>query len=517
PNRSQEYTEYEFAVIHNEHKLYFPENPGKPIVAKMETTVYEDWGQPALVWLDADANSIAEIPLNGLSTGVPSKDSIRYKEIFPRVDAVIKNSVSSKKLSYVLKDSLILSSKPAEAVFLAFRETVRTNKGWHITGSSGDPGLFASLSSGKTLQDILFVDALGREMLEITRPLYYEQTPLQDASYPDPSPVDTTDNYSGNYLVKQSKSDYQLYTLVPIDWLTSSNRDFPVIIDPTTNFYPGGTWPTYTAYRSGNSGTWGCTSGNYAGRANYYDISYGWVDDSWPTSNPYLDGYATLDISALQNNDCISSVTYYWYRYGGRTCDNAITLKFGRVEFNANLAEEPDCNVTGIRVRNNNSYYNGTGNNGTGWHNQAGNTSDFVSALPDDQITLGWAYNGGDDCCTFLCSGNDGDYHHVYGYEDATRKPYAEVTYDVASTDAAAALVSINPTCPGQSTTLTVSGGSLGTGADWEWYSGSCGGTSVGSGASIAVAPVTTTTYYVRAEGVCNTTGCVSVTVNVTN
>ena len=38
---------------------------------------------------------------------------------------------------------------------------------------------------------------------------------------------------------------------------------------------------------------------------------------------------------------------------------------------------------------------------------------------------------------------------------------------------------SANPICPGASTTLTVQGGSLGTGAVWKWYSGTCGGTYV--------------------------------------
>ncbi|KAF0199255.1 MAG: hypothetical protein FD170_3919 [Bacteroidetes bacterium] len=49
------------------------------------------------------------------------------------------------------------------------------------------------------------------------------------------------------------------------------------------------------------------------------------------------------------------------------------------------------------------------------------------------------------------------------------------------------------------------------------WYTGSCGGTLVGSGPSITVSPTVTTTYYVRAEGICNTTTCASATVTVTS
>lgn len=81
-----------------------------------------------------------------------------------------------------------------------------------------------------------------------------------------------------------------------------------------------------------------------------------------------------------------------------------------------------------------------------------------------------------------------------------------------APTGASAAPSSV---CLGGSSTLTVQGGSLGTGASWEWYRDSCGGTHVGSGSSIAVSPSSTTTYYVRAEGDCNTTTCASATVTV--
>jgi len=69
--------------------------------------------------------------------------------------------------------------------------------------------------------------------------------------------------------------------------------------------------------------------------------------------------------------------------------------------------------------------------------------------------------------------------------------------------------------CNGSSTTLTVDGGSKGTGATTEWFTGSCGGTPEGTGDAITVSPTTTTTYYVRYTGLCNTTTCASVTVTV--
>jgi gliding motility-associated-like protein len=89
------------------------------------------------------------------------------------------------------------------------------------------------------------------------------------------------------------------------------------------------------------------------------------------------------------------------------------------------------------------------------------------------------------------------------------------VTVNSNSVTAGSISASANPICPGDNTTLTVNGGTLGTGANWEWYTGSCGGTAVGSGNSIIVNPSTATTYYIRAEGTCNNTSCQSITINM--
>ncbi|HEY1163683.1 MAG TPA: hypothetical protein VGE90_00920, partial [Chitinophaga sp.] len=75
--------------------------------------------------------------------------------------------------------------------------------------------------------------------------------------------------------------------------------------------------------------------------------------------------------------------------------------------------------------------------------------------------------------------------------------------------------------CVSGSATLTVQGGSLGTGARWAWYAGGCGtGAALGYGTSITINNITTTTtFFVRAEntaaGPCPATTCASTTVTV--
>lgn len=64
--------------------------------------------------------------------------------------------------------------------------------------------------------------------------------------------------------------------------------------------------------------------------------------------------------------------------------------------------------------------------------------------------------------------------------------------------------------------TLEVYGGKLGYKAYWEWFKDNCGGQPFAKGdSSITDFPTQTTTYYVRAKGVTNTTDCIAFTVDV--
>lgn len=77
------------------------------------------------------------------------------------------------------------------------------------------------------------------------------------------------------------------------------------------------------------------------------------------------------------------------------------------------------------------------------------------------------------------------------------------------------AAISPSTVCYGTNTTLNITSGSLCSGASWNWYIGSCGGTFIGTGANLVQTPSSQTTYYVRALGACITSNCVSVSVDV--
>ncbi|MEP1097761.1 MAG: cadherin domain-containing protein [Cyclobacteriaceae bacterium] len=101
------------------------------------------------------------------------------------------------------------------------------------------------------------------------------------------------------------------------------------------------------------------------------------------------------------------------------------------------------------------------------------------------------------------------------GAYDPIRATYTIEEYaDTPTVGASSVLI-----CGSGSSTLSVNSGNLKDATNWEWYSGSCDGTPVGSGTSVMVSPSVTTTYYVRGEGYsCNNPGeCASITVVVTD
>ena len=112
-----------------------------------------------------------------------------------------------------------------------------------------------------------------------------------------------------------------------------------------------------------------------------------------------------------------------------------------------------------------------------------------------------------------------------YGrYEDGAPCNYTSacvtvtVTVNTKSADPTSANATTPTICAGGNTTLNLVGGGGGTGEVIHWYTGSCGGTSVGTGNGLSVNPAVTTTYYGRYEdgAPCNyTSACVTVTVTV--
>ncbi len=138
------------------------------------------------------------------------------------------------------------------------------------------------------------------------------------------------------------------------------------------------------------------------------------------------------------------------------------------------------------------------------------------SPITADNCSVNSFYN---DAPSQFNLGNTNVTWTVSDYNNNTATCVQLVTVQSPSTAAAGAASNAlyGEICSGSQVTLTANGGSLGTGATWEWYDGTCGsGVSVGTGTSIVLTPNPGLhQYFVRAEGACGNTACVNVSVNV--
>jgi hypothetical protein len=76
-------------------------------------------------------------------------------------------------------------------------------------------------------------------------------------------------------------------------------------------------------------------------------------------------------------------------------------------------------------------------------------------------------------------------------------------------------LSATQPTCYGDPATMTIMAGNLNEATQWEWFQGTCNGTSVGTGTTLTVTPTSTTVYYAVGNGGCTGGTCANITINV--
>tara|TARA_B100000767_G_scaffold87325_1_gene83933 strand:- start:733 stop:2835 length:2103 start_codon:yes stop_codon:yes gene_type:complete len=133
------------------------------------------------------------------------------------------------------------------------------------------------------------------------------------------------------------------------------------------------------------------------------------------------------------------------------------------------------------------------------WHeNSCGSavigTGDSISVYPDSSTTYFAKIVG--PCGASLCK-------------------QVTITTKDGSISASGIQTSTNNFCTGGSTLLSIVGGQLGTGANWNWYEGSCVSSFLGTGSSISVTPAATTMYYVSAVGgACGVSSCQDILIN---
>lgn len=573
---STTYAGFGYANTYNRFQTYYGNSLQNGVRVITENNQQLDLMQnAAVVYLDANKQQIGTAGAIGGSVKNVNNENITYQNLYAGVSAHIEHNAAGYELNYEL-DNLNWMNMPANTAYVSFAEGVKVPAGYHaylekentilvIKNDAGDvllkykaPHFYErnkTSESGKlngryateekngliyihVLVDAAWLTDAGRKFPLIIDPVvtvtpnnaaYWTFTVDEDNGCQYDPNNDADDNLRVGFDDGNFDNDYfQCYTKYNIssipdnscfvnysycrwfqynftnDQLNDNELEFfyqaydpiasdPVVLSCDQNYADINA--TGTAYRLYNAST------------NYQAFN-GWHDFEQLDVKARVQAALTYDFVAFSldnanqggHSDPIGPSNDEWIDFRGHSNTNRPQLIINYEEpyiAATSVTASPATTVCAGTTVTLTRFNGTTGTNGNwGWY--AGSTfiqytNGSINVTPSGTTT--YCVRGENGCGNTTCT---------------------PITITVQSLSVAAtSITGTNIICEGGSTTLSVSGGSLGTGASWRWYTAGCGSTLAGTGASLSVSPTTTTTYYVRAEGTCNNTACVQRTVTV--
>ncbi|MBX2907164.1 MAG: Ig-like domain-containing protein [Taibaiella sp.] len=312
-------------------------------------------------------------------------------------------------------------------------------------------------------------------------------TPTSDGSSNNNLAIDASGNIYFAY--KELYSTYaNKLTVVKYDgssWSVVGSRGFsPGTVDYVSLALNASGTP-YVAFRDGNSA-------NKATVMSYNGSTWSVVGS---------DGFSSGGASHLSITIDRSGTPYV--AYSGNSGSNKLTVKkydgsswstVGSTGFSAGAA-------TNITIRTDNAGVPYVG------YTDAGNSS---------KATL-MKYNGSSWTAVVSAGFTSGSAEYLSFALDSKGVPY--VAYQDGANSSRLAVMKLAPavnpattpvitstpifSCYTGTVNLTVASGTLNDAIEWKWYSGSCGGTYIGSGTTLTTSVTATTTFYARGENLC--------------
>jgi hypothetical protein len=126
-------------------------------------------------------------------------------------------SPSRKKMDWIIEQSSFLKNSSEKATTLVFSEEIELPSGAYLN------------QKGEELEIVLLS---GEVLVNYERPLIHEAGKFM-------LPEDGQSAVYGFYQIKQlTQHRFLVETHVPLAWLKNAARVFPVVVDPTANYYP---------------------------------------------------------------------------------------------------------------------------------------------------------------------------------------------------------------------------------------------------------------------------------------
>ncbi|MCS6819470.1 MAG: hypothetical protein NZ522_05910, partial [Chitinophagales bacterium] len=287
---------YSFANKFNRFHTFYGNDFKNGIFVKTENNLEIRFLQdPKLVCLDKNFNELKTLDNLTGKPSLKSDNEIIYQQVAKDIHAEIEHNAGGFKLSYEIT-SIKEWDIPAQASFIAFKERVVVPEGF--TFSYQEEKGFVSVSN-----------STGFELFRYKAPVYFEK----DRPYRNEGRI------KGSYKIEQNGEEITIYILVPTEWLTRQDMQYPLIIDPITTVTPNA-----TTYWTGTvEEDAGCDfSTNNDSDEN---IRVGFDDGTF--DNDQYQGYAKFNVTSIPDDDCVLNATTRFFQYNfqnPRNDDNAL-------------------------------------------------------------------------------------------------------------------------------------------------------------------------------------------------
>lgn len=378
--------------------------------------------------------------------GMVNFNELTYSNVYGTgIDLRLTQNTTQRKMDYIIQNANALTNIPSGAQFLVFEEKSELPNGW---------------TAQLVNNEILLKDGQGNVQAKYQKPIFTD-TPEHHQQHEGGTHNHAASEIIGNYEITQNGKIVTIKTKVPLSWLTDSERNFPVLIDPTFDA------------TMGNLALWTGTmqTNNYFGTtSNLYNNDVIRLGRTGPGNDfASYSGWAKFDVSGLSPS-CINitSAVLHYNAYTNATGD-AVCSVFGDLRHMANdPVPATDANRL-ADIRDGDIYSPKEFKiNATGWHSAgiASNLNHVTSSL-----SVGWFAIG-----MYIYSGRN---EHIDCYIDVrgrshANKPYLRITYDNVGSTAPTSITGGGNHCWGNNITLNSTGGTNVTDVSHVWYKGGC-------------------------------------------
>lgn len=430
PNNSGLYPQNPYYNQENSFKTYYPSNPisGKIITSLKEGVMSEQL--ESVYAIDQNGNTVYQYSANASQNIATNQAQLSYQNVFSNASINYTQQSDGRKFDFVIQNNQFLQALPASAKFLVIKEKMNIPASWTITETANGYDIYQA----------------GTWIANLPQPVAYEK-------------MSTTKTYEndadfmkeGSMSMSKVGNVITLYTKFDLSWLKSSERNFPISLDPVVSYYPFNvSMATGRITTAGGGKTSGDLRLAAAGTASI----------SW----------AKFDIATLPPGATLISGSYYGYHYSGSgAVKNAAIVGMQTVDPVAatNVAITAQIGTTGPIYNTACPFGAATSLWYSGPVNGAG-LADISAQQSQGWTAFGFKY----------ASGNTGTMlQRGYNAATTTERPYLELDYSTTgctTVTGGISTASVTLAC-GDPFNLNLTGNSTGTGTTFQWLSSPAG------------------------------------------